>query len=181
MAEAVAASSAFPPVLSPAEFDVDPSDFEPDEECDLQYEPFTSTLVLTDGGVYDNLGLETAWKRYQTILVSDGGNKIQPDPEPAGDWARHSKRVIDIMNDQVISLPTYQEKGTAHTGEFEQISKTTNSKILCACQSKMRFVWPTFRSLSDLESSTAAPKSKIEIVTTWFPRGPIDRSIGRWI
>ena len=117
LAEAVAASSAFPPVLSPAEFDVDPSSFEPDETCDLQREPFTSTLVLSDGGVYDNLGLETAWKRYKTILVSDGGNKIQPDPEPAGDWARHSKRVIDIMNDQVISLRKRQLINAYESGE----------------------------------------------------------------
>jgi len=104
LAEAVAASSAFPPFLSPAEIDVDPSDFEPDESCDLQREPFTESLVLSDGGVYDNLGLETAWKRYKTILVSDGGGKMQPDAEPAGDWAQHSKRVLDIIDNQVRSL-----------------------------------------------------------------------------
>jgi hypothetical protein len=34
---------------------------------------FRSDVMLTDGGVYDNLGLETAWKRYKTVLVSDGG------------------------------------------------------------------------------------------------------------
>jgi hypothetical protein len=33
---------------------------------------FRGDVVLTDG-VYDNLGLETAWKRYETVLVSDGG------------------------------------------------------------------------------------------------------------
>lgn len=108
LAEVVAASSAFPPLLSPAVIEVDPDDFEPDEKCDLQREPFTDTLVLSDGGVYDNLGLETAWKRYQTVLVSDGGAKMSPDPEPAGDWARHSKRIIDIMGDQVVSLRTRQ-------------------------------------------------------------------------
>jgi hypothetical protein len=30
------------------------------------------------GGVYDNLGLETAWKRYSTILISDAGGKLAP-------------------------------------------------------------------------------------------------------
>jgi NTE family protein len=34
-------------------------------------------LWLTDGGVYDNLGLETAWKRYRTLLVSDAGAPLQ--------------------------------------------------------------------------------------------------------
>ena len=108
LAEAVAASAAFPPFLSPCEIDVEPSAFEVNEECDLQREPYTSSLVLTDGGVYDNLGLETAWKRYRTILVSDGGGKMAAEPEPAGDWAQHSKRVIDIMNDQVVSLRVRQ-------------------------------------------------------------------------
>jgi NTE family protein len=104
LAEAVAASSGFPPFLSPAEIDVDPSDFDADEKCDLQHEPFTDTLVLTDGGVYDNLGLEAAWKRYKTILVSDGGGKMQPEGEPAGDWAQHSRRILDIIDNQVRSL-----------------------------------------------------------------------------
>ncbi|WP_339734897.1 patatin-like phospholipase family protein [uncultured Gimesia sp.] len=104
LAQAVAASSAFPPFLSPAEIDVDPSDFEVDENCDLQREPFTDTLVLSDGGVYDNLGLETAWKRYKTIFVSDGGGLTHPDPEPASDWAQHSKRILDIIDNQVRNL-----------------------------------------------------------------------------
>lgn len=104
LAEAVAASSAFPPFLSPAEIDVDPRDFEKDDSCDLQREPYTDTMVLSDGGVYDNFGLETAWKRYNTVLVSDGGGKMQPDPEPAGDWAQHSKRILDIIDNQVRSL-----------------------------------------------------------------------------
>ena len=33
--------------------------------------------TLVDGGVYDNLGLETAWKSCKTVLVSDGGGAIQ--------------------------------------------------------------------------------------------------------
>lgn len=104
LAEVVAASSAFPPFLSPAEIDVDPANFERNETCDLQREPFTDTLVLTDGGVYDNLGLETAWKNCRTILVSDAGGQMQPDPAPAGDWAQHAKRILDLVDNQVRSL-----------------------------------------------------------------------------
>ena len=33
--------------------------------------------------VYDNLGLETAWKRYETILVSDAGLAMGADPDQA--------------------------------------------------------------------------------------------------
>ncbi|WP_339727974.1 patatin-like phospholipase family protein [uncultured Gimesia sp.] len=117
LAEAVAASSAFPPFLSPAEIDVDPSDFTLDNSCDLQHEPYTDTLVLSDGGVYDNFGLETVWKRYKTLLVSDGGGKISPEPEPAGNWAQHSKRILDIIDNQVRSLRKRQLIGSFKVGD----------------------------------------------------------------
>ncbi len=70
----------------------------------LQRRPFTSKVVLSDGGVYDNLGLETVWKRYETVLVSDGGGKMQPEEEPKSDWARHSFRVLNLIDNQVRSL-----------------------------------------------------------------------------
>lgn len=104
LAVAVGASSAFPPVLSPLEVELDPRSFTPDSGTDLQYEPFTSDVVLTDGGVYDNLGLETAWKKYDTILVSDAGGNLSPEAEPKRDWARHTLRVLFIIDSQVRSL-----------------------------------------------------------------------------
>lgn len=104
LAEAVAASSAFPPVLSPVSLDVAPSSFEADPTCPLQKRPFNDTWVLTDGGVYDNLGLETVVKNYRTILVSDGGGKIAPEGSPPSNWAEHSLRVMDIVDNQVRSL-----------------------------------------------------------------------------
>lgn len=104
LAVAVAASSAFPPVLSPMTLDLDPAAFKPHSGDDLQKEPYTDEAVLTDGGVYDNLGLEPVWKRYETVLVSDAGGKMQPEPEPETDWVRHSMRVLDIIDNQVRSL-----------------------------------------------------------------------------
>jgi NTE family protein len=104
LSQAVAASSAFPPVLSPLELRLDPNKFTPKSGEDLQREPFTSRVILTDGGVYDNLGLETAWKRYQTILVSDAGAKIQAQDEPHKDPIRHSYRVFEMTDNQVRSL-----------------------------------------------------------------------------
>lgn len=104
LAVAVAASSAFPPVLSPAELELDDSDFTPNSGADLQKKPYTTDVVLSDGGVYDNLGLETAWKRYKTILVSDAGGQMAPDPDPKRDWAGHIYRVLNIIDNQVRSL-----------------------------------------------------------------------------
>lgn len=105
LAVAVAASSAFPPVLSPVRLELDADAYDPPTGGeDLHREPFTTDVVLSDGGVYDNLGLETAWKRYKTVFVSDAGGKMRAEPEPKGDWARHSMRVLDIIDNQVRSL-----------------------------------------------------------------------------
>ena len=104
LSRAVAASSAFPPVLSPCEMRVDARSYTPNSGTDLQREPFTTHVILTDGGVYDNLGLETIWKRYQTILVSDAGGGFEDEEEPHTDWARHSYRVLNLIDRQVRSL-----------------------------------------------------------------------------
>lgn len=103
LAQAVAASSAFPPVLSPAEMRLDPDAFTPGTG-ELQRKPFTSKVILSDGGVYDNLGLETVWKRFDTVLVSDGGGKLQPEEEPRSDWAQHAYRVLNLIDNQVRAL-----------------------------------------------------------------------------
>jgi NTE family protein len=105
VAAAVAASSAFPPVLSPFVFKCEPSWFAPG----TGEEPFNSRryrrrVGLSDGGVYDNLGLETAWKRYQTILVSDGGAPFKRPPRTARDWLRGTVRVLHVEDNQVRSL-----------------------------------------------------------------------------
>lgn len=54
--------------------------------------------------MYDNLGLETAYKRHATVLVSDGGQRMYPEPEPKGDWAQHAIRVLGVVDNQVRSL-----------------------------------------------------------------------------
>jgi NTE family protein len=104
LATAVAASSAFPPFLSPVILHLDEGDFEPGSGGRLQRPPFTTRVVLTDGGVYDNLGLETAWKRYRTILVSDAGGRLGPSERPRHVWPLHVLRVLSVIDSQVRSL-----------------------------------------------------------------------------
>lgn len=103
LAVAVAASSAFPPVLSPLELPVT-QPWDPTITADLTGPEFRGRIVLSDGGVYDNLGLETVFKRYRTVLVSDAGQKIEPEADPKDDWARHSIRIMNITDNQVRSL-----------------------------------------------------------------------------
>jgi NTE family protein len=104
LALAVSASSAFPPFLSPVELKLNPEEFTPSTGQDLQFEPYTRRVLLTDGGVYDNLGLETAWKRCRTILVSDGGGDVPEEPEPSTGWVRHTYRVLTLIDGQVGAL-----------------------------------------------------------------------------
>jgi NTE family protein len=108
LAVAVAASSAFPPFLSPVVLELDETDYRPPDPTrefpDLHYDPFTTEVVLSDGGVYDNLGLETAWKNYETVLISDAGGKMQPEADPKFDWAQHTYRILSIIDNQVRAL-----------------------------------------------------------------------------
>jgi NTE family protein len=119
LAAAVAASSAFPPVLSPAELDLRKYGcvFEPHSGTDLQAEPYISKVVLTDGGVYDNMGLETVWKEYRNVLVSDAGGHIEEEESPHRDWARHSYRILEIEDNQVRSLRKRQVIAAFESGE----------------------------------------------------------------
>jgi NTE family protein len=123
LSKAVAASSAFPPVLSPVHLQVEQA-YQDTKGADLSKPPFTTEVVLSDGGVYDNLGLETVWKRYKTVLVSDAGAKLAPDPEPHADWARHSIRVLDVIDNQVRSLrkrqliESYKDANEPHAGAY---------------------------------------------------------------
>ena len=104
LAVAVGASSAFPPFLSPVQLTLNPANFDPATRGDLQIEPYTSKAVLSDGGVYDNLGLETAWKSYETILVGDGSGVADDEPKPKREWLQHVYRVLTLFDDQVVSL-----------------------------------------------------------------------------
>ncbi len=87
LALAVAASSAFPPFLSPVELKV-----------------AGSSVLLCDGGVYDNLGLEPAWKYCRTVLVSDGAMALAAESNPSRDWARQTYRVLGLIDNQVLML-----------------------------------------------------------------------------
>ena len=107
LAQAVAASSAFPPFLSPVVLEPNPASFEKVDGADLYDDvSFRTTLTLSDGGVYDNLGLETVWKRLKTLLVSDAGTPFDYEGVQGQDWVRQGLRVITILTHQAWSLRT---------------------------------------------------------------------------
>jgi NTE family protein len=104
IALAVTASSAFPPVLSPVPVEIKQS-FEKVEGADLNgSEEYTKKLYLTDGGVYDNLGLETVWNRYKTVLVSDAGAPLEIPQEVETSWFKQAMRAMNIATNQGRAL-----------------------------------------------------------------------------
>lgn len=112
LATAVAASSAFPPFLAPVRLRFEDSQYAPGTGDELQRPPYTTHPTLGDGGIYDNLGLQTASNSFRTVLVSDGGGAMAADPGRLGpfagwrwrDWGTLSYRVLNTIDNQVRDL-----------------------------------------------------------------------------
>ena len=85
LADAVATSSAFPPILTPKVLKTRPEDWEqdpdPEKRGDLwANEDFRRKIYLTDGGVYDNMGLEAVFDRCNPVFVSAAGAPFSKEP-----------------------------------------------------------------------------------------------------
>lgn len=104
LAVAVAASSAFPPVLSPVEIRVDPAAWR-DLPGTLHFgDPaYNRVLALTDGGAYDNLGLETV-DDFNPVIVSDAGAPFGTEESASALWPKQALRALDIATDQARGL-----------------------------------------------------------------------------
>ncbi|MBK5288308.1 MAG: patatin-like phospholipase family protein [Acidimicrobiia bacterium] len=86
LADAVAASSCFPPVFNPLELHAEPSDYVNGKYQADDRDELVPGVTLSDGGVYDNLGSQPAMDHYGTLLVSDGGAVFR-DIGPLGRFA----------------------------------------------------------------------------------------------
>ncbi|MGC7093174.1 patatin-like phospholipase family protein [Amycolatopsis lurida] len=95
LATAVAASSAFPPFLSPVVVPTSASERE---------SGLPERAMLSDAGVFDNLGLDPVMPRCDTVLVSDAGQKFDFQPKVKRNWVLHLLRVLDVIDNQVRSL-----------------------------------------------------------------------------
>jgi len=71
---AVAASSCFPPVFKPLNLNLNPTKLTGGKiPASPQRDKCIREVTFSDGGVYDNLGLEPIWKDHEIVLSSDGG------------------------------------------------------------------------------------------------------------
>lgn len=105
LARVVAASAAFPPFLSPVILDTPAEMWTLVETPPPDAAPWPpKRVILSDGGVYDNLGIEPVFKRCAMVLVSDGGGRLgYRDRIPSG-WLPHLRRVLSVVDSQVRSL-----------------------------------------------------------------------------
>jgi NTE family protein len=104
LAEAVAASSAFPPVFSPVIIESDPLAWQNPLKNLPNLDRLRQRIVLADGGVYDNMGMEALIDNVDVILVSDAGAPFEIDESPHEDDLLQLGRVRDILIDQTRAL-----------------------------------------------------------------------------
>ena len=95
----VAASSAFPPVLSPLKLNVTGRiTRDPKPEFAPAPDAYRRTIFLADGGIYDNMGLERISKSHETVLVSNAGDPFSEEPSPPENWIKQLRRTISQIH-----------------------------------------------------------------------------------
>jgi NTE family protein len=126
IAQAVGASSAFPPIFSPVKINASRWQWrETDYSRDYQLKHYRKKLVLCDGGLYDNLGIEAIWKKnpenkdhFDRVFVCDAGAPLSIgfDSKPGflngairslgvkRNWVSQLSRMSDIMIEQQRAL-----------------------------------------------------------------------------
>ncbi|MCF7847691.1 MAG: patatin-like phospholipase family protein [Kiritimatiellales bacterium] len=110
MAQAVGISTAFPPMLSPVTLKLDPEQWKKIslEGMSEHYDDFQlrKKVLLADGGLYDNLGLEAVWKskKYTHVLCCDAGAPFKVLSKLKTNWIGQFMRMTSIMTDQQRGL-----------------------------------------------------------------------------
>jgi NTE family protein len=104
---AVAASSCFPPVFKPMNLNLDPARLKfgsipPAVSPGPVRDKCIRDLTFSDGGVYDNLGLEPIWKDHKIVLSSDGGALFPIGGDTGFAW--EVGRFIAIPENQALSV-----------------------------------------------------------------------------
>jgi len=98
LSRAVAASSAFPPVFPPLRLDPDI----------YPHAGAVDYVTLTDGGVYDNMGINPVLRVVRNaldyVIVSDGGKPFAIDDRPTDSGLIVLKASLGIMMEQIRGL-----------------------------------------------------------------------------
>src|SRR5262249_40251384 len=105
LAEAVAASSSFPFAFPPLVRAVDVDAFTGGDPKAVAsgFRP-GPRVALSDGGVYDNMGLEPAWKTHATVLVSDGSTPFEIRARPRTWLVPRLQRSFQVVANQALAV-----------------------------------------------------------------------------
>lgn len=102
LAHATSASACFPPVFKPLPTGVPAGDLVDGDAKGAEADECRRSIQLTDGGVYDNMGLEPVWKSANTLLVSDAGGIFGYDS--SNGTLSDVERYSDILGNQTRAL-----------------------------------------------------------------------------
>jgi NTE family protein len=167
IATAVAASSAFPPFLSPVVVPlgtkawIDPAP--PAAKLQAvqrrgariasdQYAAFRDKVILVDGGVADNLGLESIWNDKGRFIISDGGGLTTAESNPSTNFLSQSARVMGLIYDQPSALraKTFNER---RREDAESLPASDRQKVAQANRSDRGMV--AYWSIADVPDADA--------------------------
>jgi NTE family protein len=102
VSKAVAASSCFPPIFDPLRMPFAPSQYKDGDAQGPEADAARAGIALSDGAVYDNLGLEPIWKDHAVVLSSDGGSVF--DFAADKNFFGRVERYISIQGNQELAL-----------------------------------------------------------------------------
>lgn len=154
IARAVAASSAFPPIFSPVIFNSKKWNWEKTKYAYLhENRLLRDRLVLTDGGLYDNMGIEAIWKdkdekngddHFDQVFVCDAGLPFEVGFDIKGknlfskliqktglkrNWISQLSRMSGVMIDQQRALRKRQLMKNYKNKVYGGAYWTTTTKI----------------------------------------------------
>ncbi len=102
LARAVAASACFPPVFDPLPLGALARELKGGAAPQLERDASVEDIRLSDGGVYDNFGLEPIWKSHAVVLVSDAGGLFKGESDKSLLW--RVKRYQAVQEEQTRRL-----------------------------------------------------------------------------
>lgn len=113
LSHVMAASAGFPVLIGPYYMDINDYQWVPSKYPSPGHSTQNKAIHLWDGGVYDNLGLESIFKPDNAgtlrhgldyMIVSNASASIGPYRRQTGFTYSNLKRLLDISMDQVTSL-----------------------------------------------------------------------------
>src|SRR4029079_11189639 len=152
VATAVAASACFPPLFGPLRLRLNPADLKQGSAPRGRHrDACLSDFRLTDGGDYDNMGLEPVWKSHAVVLVSDAGGLFTEEsdkgllwriPRYQGIQERHARALrkrwliasfsqgtLDGTYWGVASSPSQYADGPGYPGYSKELPRETIAEI----------------------------------------------------